>query len=109
MSFVIDRALYPRPTVANTGTAVTGQAKTVTSTAAVQFSAFNSATQEVMFDVQGNNVYCTVSGETPASGTGHILYVGQAYTWSKALATAAKFVSTSTATNATIWASELMN
>lgn len=108
MSFVIDRALYPRPTVNGSGTAVSGQARTVTSTAAVQFASFNSATQEVMFDIQGSNVYCTVSGETPASGTGHILYVGQAYTWSKALAAAAKFVATTT-TNATIWASELMN
>ena len=84
---------------------VVGQALTVTSTATVQFSAFNASTEFITFDVQTANVYCTFGGETPANGTGHILAQGNSYTWSKAAAAAAKFIATTT-TNALLYASE---
>lgn len=84
---------------------VIGQALTVTSTATSQFSAFNASTEFITFDVQTANVYATFGGETPASGTGHILTQGNSYTWSKAAAAAAKFVATTT-TNSVLYASE---
>lgn len=108
MANVIERPLYPNPThfmSAGTSTVPTGQFKTVTSTATVTFSAFNSLTQFVVLDIQAANVYCTFDGTTPSSTMGHILYVGSAFTWSKATAQQAKFVATTT-TNATIYASE---
>lgn len=82
-----------------------GQALTVTSTATVQFAAFNAITDAVTLDIQGGNTYCTFDGTTPAAGAAHILYNGQAYTWSRATAAAAKFVATTTG-NATIFASQ---
>ena len=84
---------------------VAAQAKTVTSTAAVQFTTFNSRTDGVVFDVQVANVWVTFDGTTPASGTAHILAQGTQYTWSKAAAEQAKFVATTT-TNAILYASE---
>lgn len=91
--------------VAGTSTQATGQQLTVTSTATVQFSAFNKLTTCVVLDIQTANTYCTFDGTTPSATSGHILYAGSAYTWSTAAATFAKFVATTT-TNATVYCSE---
>lgn len=108
MSFSITNPLYPKPTVSmvnGTSTQAAGQYLTVTSTATVQFSAFNTLTTCIVLDIQGANTYCTFDGSTPSSTNGHILYPGSAYTWSTATATFAKFVATTT-TNCTIYASQ---
>jgi len=104
----ITNALFPKPSWANisgTSSAVPGQSLTATSTAAVQFAAFNDITTCVVLDIQVANVYCTFDGQTPSSSIGHILYATQSYTWSRATAAQAKFLATTT-TNSIIWASE---
>ena len=103
--------ILPKPTWSTAGrtdgtsAAVAGQRLTVTSTATSTFSAFNARTDVVVLDIQAANTYCTFDGSTPSATNGHILYSGQAYTWSTAAAIAAKFVATS-ATNSIIYASE---
>jgi hypothetical protein len=102
---------YPKPTFSTAGqtngtsAAVVGQRLTITSTATVQFTAFNPRTDMVILDVQAANTYCTFDGSTPSATNGHILPQGMAYTWSQAAAIAAKFVATTT-TNSIIFASE---
>lgn len=96
--------ILPLPTWSGSS-AVASQAITVTSTATKQFAAFNKSTDAVVLDIQVANVWCTFDGTTPATGTAHILSQGQQFTWSKAAASAAKFVATTT-TNAIIVASE---
>jgi len=103
----ITNPLYPRPAWARingTSAAVPGQLLTATTTAAVQFTAFNDITNLVVLDIQSANVFCTFDGQTPSSTKGHILYATQSYTWSKAAASQAKFIGTTS--TATIWASE---
>lgn len=106
--------IYPKPTFSTVGqtngtsAAVVGQRLTITSTATVQFSAFNERTDMIVLDVQAANTYCTFDGTTPSSTNGHILTSGNAYTWSTAAAKAAKFVATST-TNSIIFASEFQS
>jgi hypothetical protein len=59
----------------------------------VQFAtAFNGSTNMVVLDVQDADVMCTFDGSTPTSTNGHRLYSGSHYTWSKAAASAAKFI-----------------
>ncbi len=104
----ITRPLYPVPSwsqITGSSAAVSGQQLVVTSTAAVQFSAFDDTTNLVVLDIQVANTYCTFDGTTPSSSRGHILYATQSYTWSKATASQAKFVATTTA-DSIIWASE---
>jgi hypothetical protein len=48
---------------------------------------------------------CTIDGSTPTSTNGHRLYQGRAYTWSTAMAQAAKFIRQA-GTDAVIHASE---
>lgn len=109
MSFSILRPLYPSPTRSG-NSLVAGQLTTATSTAAVALvgTALNGGTHMCMFDIQGGNVWCTVDGQTPSSTKGHLLSVGQAYTWSAGMMNAAKVIATTT-TNATIWISELQD
>lgn len=95
---------FPKPSVTSTG-AVAGQQITVSGTAK-QFSALNSITDFVMFDIQDADVWVTIDGTTPSATNGHVLYQGRAYTWSRAMATAAKFVRTGS-TDAVIHCSEL--
>ena len=103
--------ILPKPTYSTAGRTdgtsalVAGQRLTVTSTATSTFSAFNARTDVIALDVQVANTYCTFDGTTPSATNGHILYSGQAYTWSTAAAIAAKFVATTT-TNSIIYASE---
>ena len=95
---------FPYPAIKD-GVVVAGQAITVTSTATKQFAAFAVDTDTVVFDVQTASVWCTFDTSTPATGAAHILSAGLAYQMSKAAATAAKFVATTT-TNAVLYASE---
>lgn len=68
---------------------------------------FHENTKYVTLDVQDNDVYVVyTSGDTPSNTTGHILYAGNSYTWSKATAMAAKFVEAGTSAPAVIAASQ---
>lgn len=51
----------------------------------------NSATH-VFIDVQDNDVMVTFDGSTPTSSNGHRFRSGDSAVWSKATATAAKFI-----------------
>lgn len=97
--------LYPKP---STGGAV-AQKITVDSTAGgVQATAYTAtATDAVMFDVQTVDVFATIDGTAPTTSNGHRLYAATFYTWSRGMFNAAKFISSTTATNATIYASPL--
>jgi hypothetical protein len=96
--------LYPKPAVYRSS-AVADQRLTV-STAVVQFSAFADTTNMVMFDIQDADVMCTIDGSTPSATNGHRLINGRAYTWSTAMAQAAKFIKQGV-TDGAIQASEL--
>lgn len=89
--------LYPRPSLGSTGTVLLQQAKSVTSTAAVQFSAFDTTTTLVFFDIQSGDVIVTFDGSTPATASsGNRLATGTNYTWSRGTMLAAKFIAVST-------------
>jgi len=98
--------MFPKPAL-HRGSAVADQRLAVDNTAGgVQFSSFNEITNMVMFDVQDADAMVTVDGSAPTSTNGHRLYQGTTYTWSTAMAQAAKFIRQG-ATNAAIHASEL--
>ena len=99
----INTVFYPRPAILNNAQ-VSGTALTVTSTAAVQLSNFDNRIDIITVDIQGNDVYVTFDGTTPANGVAHIIYNREKVDWSPATARAAKFVALTTA-NATIYAS----
>ncbi len=109
MAFSITNPLYPKPSWA-ANAAVAGQLLTVTSTAVVTCAtAPNNLSDCVMFDVKSNSVNVTVDGTDPATGatgTGHTLASGTAYTWSKSMVAQARFIATTT-NNAVIYFSEL--
>lgn len=103
---MLNSLFFPKPTYKSSA-AVADQRLTVDGTAGgLQFSAFNDITDFVMFDVQDADVMCTIDGTAPSSSNGHRLYAGRAYTWSKAMAAAAKFIRYGS-TSAAIHASEL--
>jgi len=82
------------------------QALTVDATAGgVQFSAFHADTTHVEFDIQTADVRVTFDDSAPTSTNGHLLPVGYQDTWSKAKASAAKFIRTG-ATSAVVHASQ---
>ena len=95
--------IFPKPAIYR-GSSVADQRLTVSSSA-VQLSAFGDTTNMVMFDIQDADVMCTIDGSTPTSTNGHRLYQGRAYTWSTAMAQAAKFIRQA-GTDAVIHASE---
>jgi hypothetical protein len=95
--------IFPKPAIYR-GSSVADQRLTV-SNSAVQLSAFGDTTNMVMFDIQDADVMCTIDGSTPTSSNGHRLYQGRAYTWSTAMAQAAKFIRQA-GTDAVIHASE---
>lgn len=99
--------IYPKPAWASSA-AVADQRLTVDSTAGgVQFTAVAIPTVTmVMFDVQTADVMVTVDGSAPTTTNGHRLYAGTMYTWSAAMANAAKFIA-ATATSAAVHASPL--
>lgn len=71
----------------------TDEALTV-STSSVQFATtFEAFCSLVTFDVQDTDVRCTLNGDTPTASSGHKLYAGKDYTWSKTTAQNAKFIS----------------
>lgn len=82
--------IFPKPAVYR-GSSVADQRLTVSS-AVVQLSTFGDTTNMVMFDIQDADVMCTIDGSTPSATNGHRLYQGRAYTWSTAMAQAAKFI-----------------
>lgn len=96
--------IYPKPAIYR-GVTIADQRLAVGGSV-VQFSAFNDITDMVMFDIQDADVMCTVDGSAPTSTNGHRLYAARAYTWSKAMAQAAKFIQQG-ATAGVIQASEL--
>lgn len=95
--------IFPKPAVYR-GSSVADQRLAVSS-AVVQLSAFGDTTNMVMFDIQDADVMCTIDGSTPSASNGHRLYQGRAYTWSTAMAQAAKFIRQGS-TDAAIQASE---
>ena len=96
--------LFPYPNIYR-GTPVADQRLTVSSSV-VTFSAFADTTNMIVLDVQDADVMCTFDGSDPTSTNGHRLYAGSHYTWSRATATAARFIRQST--DAAIQASEFV-
>ena len=96
--------LFPYPSVSG-GSPVADQRLTVSSTAVSFATAFNASTNMIVLDVQDADVMCTFDGSTPTSTNGHRLASGTQYTWSKAAASAAKFIRQAS-TDAAIHASE---
>lgn len=101
---VITNAIWPKPSRTVAG-AVADQRLTVADTVVPFATTFDTITQLVVLDVQTADVMCTFDGSDPSSTNGHRLYAGTAYTWSKAMAQAARFVRQAT-TSAAIHASE---
>ena len=79
-----------QPTASN-GTIVAGQNISV-SGAAVSLGTFNSATNLVVTQIQGGDVYATFDGTTPSTTTGFVLFKDKAYNWNIQTAKAAKFL-----------------
>ena len=102
----ITNTLYLKPAVV-AGTAIPDQRLTVDATAGgVQFgTAFHALTTCVLLDVQTAGVYVTFDGSAPTTTNGHYLAAGTSYTWSRASATAAKFIREA-AVSAAVQASE---
>jgi len=101
---MIQNAVFPSPSI-SLSAPVADQRITVT-TAVISLAAFNSSTNLVVLDVQLADVMCTFDGSNPSSTNGHRLYAGSHFTWSKATATAAKFILQSGTQDAEIQASE---
>jgi hypothetical protein len=89
--------LYPKPATDNAGLVLTGQRLAIAGSP-VQFTAFNTNTSLVAIDVSGDDCYVTFDGTTPTATNAHVLYAKEKLLWSKATATAAKFVTTGSAT-----------
>ena len=80
----------PKPTRSKNGFPVLGQRLGVSS-ATVSFSPFDPATNLIVMEVQGADVWGTVDGTIPSAANGHLLYAGQVYHWSASTAQAAQF------------------
>ncbi len=105
---MLNGLIFPKPSYDTSSNAVADQRLTVSNAGGgVAFATtFNRISDFVMFDVQDADVYCTIDGSAPTTTNGHKLYQGRAYTWSKAMAQAAKFIRAG-ATDAVIHASEI--
>jgi len=89
--------LYPRPSTGSGATVLVQSKLTVTSTAAVNFSAFDTTTDLVFFDIQSGDVIVTFDNSTPATASsGNRLQVGTNYTWRRGTLQLAKFIAVST-------------
>lgn len=89
--------IYPRPSTGVSATIVPQLTKTVTSTAAVQFTGINTQSDLVFFDIQGGDVMVTFDNSTPATGSsGNRLIVGTNYTWRRGTFSVAKFLAVGT-------------
>jgi len=83
------------------------QRLTVDATAGgVQFSAFHADTTQVFWTCEDAQCRVTLDGSAPTTSNGHIINAGDSGVWSKALATAAKFIRTGS-TSAVLHASQL--
>lgn len=83
--------IYPRP-----ASGLSDENLTVSNTA-VQFSSIatwgaDGICRMVLFDIQNEDVMCTLDGSTPTATNGHQLYAGQNYTWSYDTIKSAKFI-----------------
>ncbi len=96
--------IFPKPSIYRSNPVA--DQRLAVSTGVAQFAAFSDTTNMVMFDIQDADVMCTVDGSTPTASNGHRLYQGRQYTWSTAMAAAAKFTRQA-GTDAAIHASEL--
>ncbi len=96
---------FPKPSYRSSAS-IADQRLTVADTAVPFATTFNEITDFVMFDVQDADVMVTIDGSAPTTSNGHRLYAGRAYTWSKAMAQAARFIRYGS-TSAAIHASEL--
>lgn len=94
-----------KPSAPN-GTTIPAQNLGVSSSV-VAFTAFNSNTTNLSFQVSGGDVYCTLDGTSPSSSNGAKLYAGQDYNWDIATARFAKFIRVST--SAVIYGQEMVN
>jgi len=72
----------------------------------VQFSAFHADTLYVFWTCETAQVRVTFDASAPTTTNGHVVNVGDSGVWSKALATAAKWIRTGD-TSAVIHASQL--
>lgn len=77
------------------------QTLSVTSGAAVSFTAFSRDAESVFVDIETGKVYCTFDGSTPSSSNGHTFIAGLNFTWSVGMANAAKFIADSTTADIT--------
>ena len=83
------------------------QALTVDATAAgVQFAALHANTTHVFWSLETASVRVTFDASTPTTTNGHLLQPGDSGVWSKALASAAKFIRTG-ATSGVVSASQM--
>ena len=97
--------LFPYPAIYR-GTPVADQRLTVAASVTA-LSAFSDTTNLIVLDVQDADVMCTFDGSDPSSTNGHRLYAGSHFTWSRATATAAKFIRQGS-TSAAIQSSEFV-
>lgn len=97
--------LFPYPNIYR-GTPVADQRLTVSSSV-VTLSAFADTTNMIVLDVQNADVMVTFDGSDPSATNGHRLYSGSHFTWSRATATAARFIRQGS-TDAAIQASEFV-
>ena len=88
MAGSISLPLYPRPAAGGV------DQKLTVSTVALSFATFSAtgSIDVVMVDVQNQDVMVTFDGSTPTSSNGHHLVAGEKFTWSRAMAEAAKFI-----------------
>lgn len=91
MSASILNPLYPKPTIVGNAL-VAGERLAVGGSVVSKVTAPNQYTNTIMFDIQGDDVWCTTDGTTPSSSNGHRLYAGRSYTWSKEMVRVAKFI-----------------
>jgi len=83
------------------------QSLTVDDTAGgVQFAAFHADTTHVFWTSEAAECRVTFDGSAPTTTNGHVIPVDSCGIWTKALATAAKFIRTGT-TSAVIRASQM--
>ena len=107
MATTLINGIYPRLHIVPGGVVATGFMLAVTTSTATSFLAanFSTSAELITFDVQGANVLCTFDGASPSQGTaGHILGLGNNYTFQLSTVLAAKFVSIGT--TASLYASQ---
>ena len=96
------------PTKDNSGTAIAGQSKTVSSSSvALIATALNGASDGVVWTVHDDAIFVTFDGTTATSTNGHLIASGTSGEWSKAMAESAKAIRQTT--DARVQFSEFQN